>query len=40
MKSTSSGSISSFAIKNPKVGMLRFQKNTDDDYSIVRIKFY
>lgn len=37
---TGGGSIGSFAIKNSKVGTLRFQKNASDDYSIVKIKFY
>ncbi|QJW91252.1 DUF5597 domain-containing protein [Spirosoma taeanense] len=37
---TGGGSIGSFAIKNTRVGMLRFQKNPNGDYSVVRIKFY
>jgi hypothetical protein len=37
---TGGGSIGSFAIKNTRVGTLRFQKDGNDDYSIVRIKFY
>ncbi|GAB4029598.1 GH35 family beta-galactosidase [Spirosoma gilvum] len=37
---TGGGSIGSFAIKNNRTGTLRFQKNTGDTYSIVRIKFY
>jgi beta-galactosidase GanA len=37
---TGGGSISSFGLKDTKVGTLRFPKNTRDDYSIVKIKFY
>jgi len=37
---TGGGSIGSFAIKNTRTGTLRFQKNSADDYSIVRVKFY
>lgn len=37
---TGGGSIGSFALKNTKVGNLRFPKNDRNEYSIVRIKFY
>lgn len=37
---TGGGSIGSFMIKNTKVGTLRFPKNAQGDYSLVRIKFY
>jgi hypothetical protein len=37
---TGGGSISSFGLKDTKVGTLRFPKNAGDDYSIVKIKFY
>jgi beta-galactosidase GanA len=37
---TGGGSIGSFALKNTKVGTLRFPKTARDEYSLVRIKFY
>ena len=37
---TGGGNIGSFALKNTKVGTLRFPKNDRDEYSIVKIKFY
>lgn len=37
---TGGGSIGNFMTKNTKAGILRFQKASTDDYSVVRIKFY
>ncbi len=37
---TGGGSIGSFALKNTKVGTLRFPKNDKDEYGLVKIKFY
>ena len=37
---TGGGPISVLASKNTRAGMLRFQKNATDNYSIVRIRFY
>ena len=37
---TGGGGIGAFGVKNNKVGSLRFQKNPNGAYSIVRVKYY